>query len=384
MANRMVWNGTAYFGAGAIKNIPEEVARRGFKKALIVTDKDLIKLGVAKKVFDVLEEAGLAYAVFDSLKQNPTIKNVQDCVAAFKAAGADYMIAIGGGSSMDTAKGTGIIINNPEYADVRSLEGVAPTKHPAVPTFAVPTTAGTAAETTINYVITDEEKRRKFVCVDPHDIPQIAVVDADMMSSMPKGLAAATGMDALTHAIEGYITPGAWELSDMFSLKSIQLIADNLRAAVNDDCSQAKENMALGQYVTGMAYSNVGLGLVHGMAHPLGAFYDMPHGVANALLLPYIMEYNADYTGEKYREIARVFGVEGVDKMSPAEYRRAAVDAVRQLSKDVHIPQKLSELNVKEADLEALTESAFADVCTPGNPRKATKEDILALYKEAF
>ena len=384
MANRMVWNGTAYFGAGAIKNIPEEVARRGFKKALIVTDKDLIKFGVAKKVFDVLEEAGLAYAVFDSLKQNPTIKNVQDCVAAFKAAGADYMIAIGGGSSMDTAKGTGIIINNPEYADVRSLEGVAPTKHPAVSTFAVPTTAGTAAETTINYVITDEEKRRKFVCVDPHDIPQIAVVDADMMSSMPKGLAAATGMDALTHAIEGYITPGAWELSDMFSLKSIQLIADNLRAAVNDDCSQAKENMALGQYVTGMAYSNVGLGLVHGMAHPLGAFYDMPHGVANALLLPYIMEYNADYTGEKYREIARVFGVEGVDKMSPAEYRRAAVDAVRQLSKDVHIPQKLSELNVKEADLEALTESAFADVCTPGNPRKATKEDILALYKEAF
>lgn len=384
MANRMVWNGTAYFGAGAIKNIPEEVARRGFKKALIVTDKDLIKFGVAKKVFDVLEEAGLAYAVFDSLKQNPTIKNVQDCVAAFKAAGADYMIAIGGGSSMDTAKGTGIIINNPEYADVRSLEGVAPTKHPAVPTFAVPTTAGTVAETTINYVITDEEKRRKFVCVDPHDIPQIAVVDADMMSSMPKGLAAATGMDALTHAIEGYITPGAWELSDMFSLKSIQLIADNLRAAVNDDCSQAKENMALGQYVTGMAYSNVGLGLVHGMAHPLGAFYDMPHGVANALLLPYIMEYNADYTGEKYREIARVFGVEGVDKMSPAEYRRAAVDAVRQLSKDVHIPQKLSELNVKEADLEALTESAFADVCTPGNPRKATKEDILALYKEAF
>lgn len=384
MANRMVWNGTAYFGAGAIKNIPEEVARRGFKKALIVTDKDLIKFGVAKKVFDVLEEAGLAYAVFDSLKQNPTIKNVQDCVAAFKAAGADYMIAIGGGSSMDTAKGTGIIINNPEYADVRSLEGVAPTKHPAVPTFAVPTTAGTAAETTINYVITDEEKRRKFVCVDPHDIPQIAVVDADMMSSMPKGLAAATGMDALTHAIEGYITPGAWELSDMFSLKSIQLIADNLRAAVNDDCSQAKENMALGQYVTGMAYSNVGLGLVHGMAHPLGAFYDMPHGVANALLLPYIMEYNADYTCEKYREIARVFGVEGVDKMSPAEYRRAAVDAVRQLSKDVHIPQKLSELNVKEADLEALTESAFADVCTPGNPRKATKEDILALYKEAF
>ena len=384
MANRMVWNGTAYFGAGAIKSIPEEAARRGFKKALIVTDKDLIKFGVAKRVFDVLEEAGLAYEVFDSLKQNPTIKNVQDCVAAFKAAGADYMIAIGGGSSMDTAKGAGIIINNPEYADVRSLEGVAPTKHPAVPTFAVPTTAGTAAETTINYVITDEEKRRKFVCVDPHDIPQIAIVDSDMMSSMPKGLAAATGMDALTHAIEGYVTPGAWELSDMFSLKSIQLIADNLRAAVNDGCPQAREKMSLGQYVTGMAYSNVGLGLVHGMANPLGAFYDMPHGVANALLLPYVMEYNADYTGEKYREIAKIFGVEGAEKMSPAEYRKAAVDAVRRLALDVKIPQKLSELNVKEADLEALTESAFADVCTPGNPRKATKEDILALYKQAF
>lgn len=384
MANRMVWNGTAYFGAGAIKSIPEEAARRGFKKALIVTDKDLIKFGVAKRVFDVLEEAGLAYEVFDSLKQNPTIKNVQDCVAAFKAAGADYMIAIGGGSSMDTAKGAGIIINNPEYADVRSLEGVAPTKHPAVPTFAVPTTAGTAAETTINYVITDEEKRRKFVCVDPHDIPQIAIVDSDMMSSMPKGLAAATGMDALTHAIEGYVTPGAWELSDMFSLKSIQLIADNLRAAVNDGCPQAREKMSLGQYVTGMAYSNVGLGLVHGMAHPLGAFYDTPHGVANALLLPYVMEYNADYTGEKYREIAKIFGVEGAEKMSPAEYRKAAVDAVRRLALDVKIPQKLSELNVKEADLEALTESAFADVCTPGNPRKATKEDILALYKQAF
>ena len=384
MANRMIWNGTAYFGAGAIKSIPEEAARRGFKKALIVTDKDLIKFGVAKKVFDVLEEAGSPYEVFDSLKQNPTIKNVQDCVEAFKAAGADYMIAIGGGSSMDTAKGTGIIVNNPEYADVRSLEGVAPTKHPAVPIFAVPTTAGTAAETTINYVITDEEKRRKFVCVDPHDIPQVAVVDSDMMSSMPKGLAAATGMDALTHAIEGYITLGAWELTDMFSLKSIQLIADNLRAAVNDGCQQARENMALGQYVTGMAYSNVGLGLVHGMAHPLGAFYDMPHGVANALLLPYVMEYNADYTGEKYREIARVFGVKGVDQMSPAEYRKAAVDAVRQLALDVSIPQKLSMLNVKEEDLEALTESAFADVCTPGNPRKATQEDILALYKQAF
>lgn len=384
MAYRMVWNGTAYFGAGAIKNIPDEVARRGFKKALIVTDKDLIKFGVAKKVFDVLDGACLAYEIFSDLKQNPTIKNVQDCVAAFKAAGADYMIAIGGGSAMDTAKGTGIIVNNPEYADVRSLEGVAPTKKPAVPTFAVPTTAGTAAETTINYVITDEEKRRKFVCVDPHDIPQIAIVDSDMMSTMPKSLAAATGMDALTHAIEGFITPGAWELSDMFSLKSIKLIADNLRAAVNDGCPKARENMAIGQYVTGMAYSNVGLGLVHGMAHPLGAFYDMPHGVANALLLPYVMKYNAEYTGEKYREIARAFGVEGVDKMTPAEYRKAAVDAVRQLALDVNIPQKLSMLNVKEEDLVPLSEAALADVCTPGNPRKATKEDILALYKEAF
>ena len=384
MANRMAWNPTAYFGAGAIKNIPDEVKRRGFKKALVVTDKDLIKFGVAKRVFDVLDEAGLPYEVFDGLKQNPTIKNVQDSVAAFKKAGADYLIAIGGGSSMDTAKGTGIIINNPEFADVRSLEGVAPTKKPAVPIFAIPTTAGTAAETTINYVITDEEKKRKFVCVDPHDIPQIAVVDSDMMSTMPKGLAAATGMDALTHAIEGYITPGAWELSDMFSLKSIQLIADNLRHAVNDGCPTAREKMSLGQYVTGMAYSNVGLGLVHGMAHPLGAFYDTPHGVANALLLPFIMEYNAEYTGDKFREIARAFHVEGVDEMTPEQFRKAAVDAVRKLAIDVHIPQKLSELGVKEKDLDFLTESAFADVCTPGNPRKATKEDIMALYKKAM
>lgn len=384
MANRMVWNPTAYFGAGAVKNIPDEVKRRGFKKALVVTDKDLIKFGVAKRVFDVLDAAGLPYEVFDGLKQNPTIKNVQDSVAAFKKAGADYLIAIGGGSSMDTAKGTGIIINNPEFADVRSLEGVAPTKKPAVPIFAVPTTAGTAAETTINYVITDEEKKRKFVCVDPHDIPQIAVVDSDMMSSMPKGLAAATGMDALTHAIEGYVTPGAWELSDMFSLKSIQIIADNLRAAVNDGDAAAREKMALGQYVTGMAYSNVGLGLVHGMAHPLGAFYDTPHGVANALLLPFIMEYNAEYTGEKFREIARAFHVAGVDEMSPEQYRKAAVDAVRQLALDVHIPQKLSELGVKEEDLQFLTDSAFADVCTPGNPRKTNKDEIMALYKKAM
>lgn len=380
----MVWNGTAYFGAGSINSIPDEVARRGFKKGMVVTDKDLIKFGVAKRVFDVLDKAGLKYEVFDGLKQNPTIGNVKASVAAFKAAGADYMIAIGGGSSMDTAKATGIIINNPEFADVRSLEGVAPTKHTAVPVFAVPTTAGTAAETTINYVITDEEKKRKFVCVDPHDIPQIAVIDSDMMSSMPKGLAAATGMDALTHAIEGYITPGAWELSDMFSIKSIQLIADNLRHAVNDGCAKAREKMSLGQYVTGMAYSNVGLGLVHGMAHPLGALYDMPHGVANALLLPHIMAYNAEFTGEKYREIARAFHVEGVDKMTPEQYRKAAVDAVRQLALDVNIPQKLSSLGVKKEDLQFLTDSAFADVCTPGNPRKATKEDIMKLYEEAF
>lgn len=384
MSYRMVWNGMAFFGAGAIKNIPDEVARRGLKKALVVTDKVLFDAGVSKRVLDLLDGAKISYEVFTDLKQNPTIKNVQDCVAAFKKSGADFIIAIGGGSSMDTAKGTGIIINNPEFADVRSLEGVAPTKHPAVLTFAVPTTAGTAAETTINYVITDEEKRRKFVCVDTHDIPQIAVVDPEMMSSMPKGLAAATGMDALTHAIEGYITPGAWELSDMFSLRSIQLIADNLRAAVNDGCKDAQEKMSFGQYVTGMAYSNVGLGLVHGMAHPLGAFYDMPHGVANALLLPHVMEYNAEYTGEKYREIARAFHVEGVDKMSEAEYRRAAVEAVRKLSADVHIPQKLSELGVKEADIDALADSAMADVCTPGNPRKATKEDVLKLYRGAF
>ena len=384
MANRMVWNGTAYFGAGAINSIPDEVSRRGFRKAMIVTDKDLVKFGVVKKVTDVLEKAGLEYVVFDGLKQNPTIGNVKDSVEAFRAAGADYMIAIGGGSAMDTSKATGIIINNPEFADVRSLEGVAPTKKQAVPVFAVPTTAGTAAETTINYVITDEEKKRKFVCVDPHDIPQIAVIDSDMMSSMPKGLAAATGMDALTHAIEGYITPGAWELSDMFSIKSIQIIADNLRKAVNEGDKDAREKMSLGQYVTGMAYSNVGLGLVHGMAHPLGALYDMPHGVANALLLPHVMAYNADFTGEKYREIARAFHVEDVDSMSPAAYREAAIKAVRQLARDVEIPQKLSKLGVKKEHLQFLTDSAFADVCTPGNPRKATKEDIFKLYEEAF
>ena len=384
MANRMVWNGTAYFGAGAINSIPDEVSRRGFRKAMIVTDKDLVKFGVVKKVTDVLEKAGLEYVVFDGLKQNPTIGNVKDSVEAFRAAGADYMIAIGGGSAMDTSKATGIIINNPEFADVRSLEGVAPTKKQAVPVFAVPTTAGTAAETTINYVITDEEKKRKFVCVDPHDIPQIAVIDSDMMSSMPKGLAAATGMDALTHAIEGYITPGAWELSDMFSIKSIQIIADNLRKAVNEGDKEAREKMSLGQYVTGMAYSNVGLGLVHGMAHPLGALYDMPHGVANALLLPHVMAYNADFTGEKYREIARAFHVADVDSMSPAAYREAAIKAVRQLARDVEIPQKLSKLGVKKEHLQFLTDSAFADVCTPGNPRKATKEDIFKLYEEAF
>ena len=384
MANRMVWNGTAYFGAGAINSIPDEVSRRGFRKAMIVTDKDLVKFGVVKKVTDVLEKAELEYVVFDGLKQNPTIGNVKDSVEAFRAAGADYMIAIGGGSAMDTSKATGIIINNPEFADVRSLEGVAPTKKQAVPVFAVPTTAGTAAETTINYVITDEEKKRKFVCVDPHDIPQIAVIDSDMMSSMPKGLAAATGMDALTHAIEGYITPGAWELSDMFSIKSIQIIADNLRKAVNEGDKDAREKMSLGQYVTGMAYSNVGLGLVHGMAHPLGALYDMPHGVANALLLPHVMAYNADFTGEKYREIARAFHVEDVDSMSPAAYREAAIKAVRQLARDVEIPQKLSKLGVKKEHLQFLTDSAFADVCTPGNPRKATKEDIFKLYEEAF
>lgn len=380
MANRIVLNETSYFGAGAISVIPEESKNRGFKKAFVVTDKDLVRFNVAKKVTDVLDAAGVKYELFDDVKQNPTIANVQDGVAKFKAAKADFIIAIGGGSVIDTAKATGIIIANPEHADVRSLEGAVVTKNKAVPIFAVPTTAGTAAEVTINYVITDAEKKRKFVCVDPHDIPVVAVIDADMMSSMPKGLTAATGMDALTHAIEGYITKGAWELTDTFHLKAIEIISRSLRKAVANE-KEGRLDMALGQYVAGMGFSNVGLGVVHGMAHPLGAFYDTPHGVANAILLPTVMEYNAPCTGEKYRYIAKAMGVKGIKKMSQEEYRKAAVDAVRQLAIDVGIPRKLSDVGVKEKDLQFLAESAMADVCTSGNPRDTSVEEIKALYK---
>ena len=382
MANRMILNETSYFGAGSISEIVTEAKKRAFKKALVVTDPDLIKFNVAKNVTDLLEEAGLAYDIFSQVKANPTVKVVKTGIEAFKAAGADYLIAIGGGSSMDTAKAIGIIINNPEYADVTSLEGAIDTKNPSVPIIAVPTTAGTAAEVTINYVITDEEKKRKFVCVDPHDIPAVAVIDAKMMSSMPKGLTASTGMDALTHAIEGYTTLGAWELTDMMHLKAIEIISRSLRKAVEND-PQGREDMALGQYIAGMGFSNVGLGVVHGMAHPLGAFYDTPHGIANAVLLPYVMEYNAEYTGEKFKYIAEAMGVDTTG-MSQAEYRAAAVNAVKQLSKDVGIPEKLHEIGVKEEDLQALSESAFADVCTGGNPRPCTVESILGIYKTAF
>ena len=349
MANRFVLNETSYHGAGAIANIAVEAKNRAFKKAFVCSDPDLIKFGVTKKVLDVLDKDGLAYEVYDNIKPNPTIENVQSGVAAFKKSGADYLIAIGGGSSMDTAKAIGIIINNPEFADVRSLEGVAPTKKPAVPIIAVPTTAGTAAEVTINYVITDVEKNRKMVCVDPHDIPVVAVVDPEMMASMPKGLTAATGMDALTHAIEGYITKAAWELSDMFHLKAIEIISRSLRGAVANT-PEGREGMALGQYVAGMGFSNVGLGIVHSMAHPLGALYDTPHGVANAIILPTVMEYNAPCTGEKYRDIAKAMGVEGTEKMSQEEYRKAAVDAVKQLSHDVGIPANLKDI-VKPEDI---------------------------------
>lgn len=379
MYNRFVLNETSYHGAGAVKAVADEIIARGFKKALVASDPDLIKFGVSKKVTDVLDEAGIAYEMFSEIKPNPTIENVQAGVASFKASGADCIVAIGGGSSMDTAKAIGIIIENPEFADVRSLEGVAPTKYKSVPIIAVPTTAGTAAEVTINYVITDAQKSRKMVCVDVHDIPVVAVVDPDMMSSMPKGLTAATGMDALTHAIEGYITKGAWEMSDMFHLKAIEIISKSLRGAV-DNTPEGREGMALGQYVAGMGFSNVGLGIVHSMAHALGAVYDTPHGVANAILLPTVMEYNAPATGEKYREIARAMGVAGVDSMSQAEYRKAAVDAVRQLSKDVGIPQDLKAI-VKDGDVQFLAESAMADACRPGNPKDPTLDDIIALYR---
>lgn len=383
MAKRFILNETSYHGHGAVNEIVLEVKSRGFKKALIVTDADLVKFQVVKKVTDILDANKMAYEIFDKVKANPSVEVVQAGVEAFRKAGADYMIAIGGGSPQDTAKGVGIIINNPEFADVVSLEGVAPTKNKSVPVIAVATTAGTAAETTINYVITDEKKRRKFVCVDPHDIPVVAIVDPDMMSSMPKGLTAATGMDALTHAIEGYTTQAAWELADTLNLKAIELIAKNLRKAVEND-PDGREGMALGQYVTGMAFSNVGLGVVHGMAHPLSAFYDTPHGVANAVLLPYVMAFNAPYTGEKFREIARAMGIGNVDAMSQEEYRQAAIDAVRQLSKDVGIPQTLREIGVKEEDLEALSEAAMADVCTGGNPRPCSKELVWEVYKTAF
>lgn len=379
MANRFVLNETSYHGSGAIKEIVTEAKRRGYTKAFVCSDPDLVKFGVTGKVTALLDEAGLAYELYSDIKPNPTIENVQSGVSAYKAAGADYIIAIGGGSSMDTAKAVGIIINNPEYADVRSLEGVAPTKKPCVPIIAVPTTAGTAAEVTINYVITDVEKKRKFVCVDPHDIPVVAVVDPDMMSSMPKGLTAATGMDALTHAIEGYITKGAWELSDMFHIKAIEIIARSLRDAVANT-AKGREDMALGQYVAGMGFSNVGLGIVHSMAHALGAVYDTPHGVANAILLPTVMEYNADATGEKYRDIAKAMGVSGTESMTQEEYRKAAVDAVKRLSADVGIPADLKEI-VKEEDVLFLSESAVADACTPGNPKEASLEDIIGLYK---
>lgn len=379
MAQRIVLNETSYHGKGAIAELATEVERRGFKKAFVCSDPDLVKFGVTKKVTDVLDNAGYAYELYSNIKPNPTIENVQTGVAAFKAAGADYIVAIGGGSSMDTAKAVGIIINNPEFEDVRSLEGVAPTKKPCVPIIAVPTTAGTAAEVTINYVITDVEKKRKFVCVDTHDIPVVAIVDPEMMSSMPKGLTAATGMDALTHAIEGYITKGAWEMTDMLHLKAIEIISKSLRGAV-DNTPEGREGMALGQYIAGMGFSNVGLGIVHSMAHALGAVYDTPHGVANAILLPTVMAYNADATGEKYREIARAMGVEGVDDMTQEEYRKAAVDAVSKLSSDVGIPKDLKAI-VKDEDVQFLAESAVADACAPGNPKDASLEDIMALYQ---
>ena len=378
MANRFVLNETSYHGKGAIQEIATEIQARGFKKAFVCSDPDLIKFEVTKKVTDILDGAAIAYDIYSDIKPNPTIENVQNGVAAFKASGADCIIAIGGGSSMDTAKAIGIIITNPAFADVCSLEGVAPTKNPCVPIIAVPTTAGTAAEVTINYVITDAEKNRKMVCVDVHDIPVVAVVDPDMMASMPKGLTAATGMDALTHAIEGYITKAAWEMSDMFHLKAIEIIAKSLRGAV-DNTDEGREGMALGQYIAGMGFSNVGLGIVHSMAHPLGALYDTPHGVANAIILPTVMEYNAPATGEKYRAIAKAMGVCGVDAMSLEEARKAAIDAVKQLSVDVGIPTDLKEI-VKPEDIDFLAESAFADACRPGNPRDTSVEEIKELY----
>ncbi len=379
MANRIMLNETSYHGSGAIQEIATEAKAHGFKKALVCSDPDLIKFGVTAKVTDILDKNGLEYELYSEIKPNPTIDNVKHGVETFKKSGADYLIAIGGGSSMDTSKAIGIIIANPEFEDVRSLEGVAPTKKPCVPIIAVPTTAGTAAEVTINYVITDVERKRKFVCVDPHDMPIIAIVDPDMMSSMPKGLTASTGMDALTHAIEGYTTKAAWEMTDMFHLKAIEIIARSLRSAVANE-KGGREGMALGEYIAGMGFSNVGLGIAHSMAHTLGAVYDTPHGVACAMMLPIVMEYNADCTGEKYREIARAMGVKGADDMSVEEYRKAAIDAVAQLSVDVGIPTKLEA--IKEDDLDFLAESAHADACAPGNPKDASVEDLKALFRK--
>lgn len=383
MSYRMILNETSYFGAGSIVHIVDEVKKRGFKKALVVTDKDLIKFNVATKVTKLLDDNGLSYQIFDDVIPNPTISVVQKGVEIFKQSGADYLIAIGGGSPQDTAKAIGIIINNPEYSDVRSLEGVAPTKKPAVPTIAIPTTAGTAAEVTINYVITDEEKKRKFVCVDPHDIPAVAIIDSDMMASMPASLKAATGVDALTHAIEGYITKGAWELSDMFHLKAIEIISRSLRDSVKG-VAKGGEEMALGQYIAGMGFSNVGLGLVHGMAHPLGAFYSTPHGVANAVLLPHIMAYNADFTADKFRDIAKAMGVVGTESMSIEQARQAAIDAVKQLNQDVGIPANLKAIGVKREDIPALAKAAFDDVCTGGNPRDTNVSEIEQLYHAIY
>ncbi len=378
MANRFILNTVSYHGKGAINEIPGIAEREGFKKVFVCSDPDLVKFGVTKKVTDLLDKAGIAYSLYSEIKPNPTIQNVQDGVKAFKDADCDSIITIGGGSSMDTAKAVGIIITNPEFADVRSLEGVAPTKNHAVKTIAVPTTAGTAAEVTINYVITDVEKVRKFVCVDEHDIPEYAVVDPDMMSSMPKGLTAATGMDALTHAIEGYTTRGAWELSDMFHLEAIKLISKSLRKAVANE-TEGREGMALGQYIAGMGFSNVGLGIDHAMAHTLSAHYDTPHGVACAMLLPISMEFNKEYTGERLREVARAMGVEGVDQMSKEEYQTAAIDAVKKLSEDVGIPKTLDK--IKEEDLDQIATDALNDACYPGNPREATKEQVIEMFR---
>ena len=377
--NKFMLNETSYHGAGAINAIPEEIKNRGFKKVFVASDPDLIKFGITGKVTKLLDDAGISYDIFSDIKPNPTVENVKSGVGAFKAAKADCIVAIGGGSSMDTAKAIGIIITNPEFEDVRSLEGVAPTKNPCVPIIAVPTTAGTAAEVTINYVITDVEKKRKFVCVDAHDIPVVAIVDPDMMASMPAGLTAATGMDALTHAIEGYITKGAWELSDMFHLKAIEVISRSLRGAVANT-KEGREGMALGQYIAGMGFSNVGLGVDHSMAHTLSAYYDMPHGKACAVLLPAVMEYNAPATGEKYREIARAMGVHGVDEMSQEEYRKAAVDAVKKLAEDVGIETSLKGI-LKEEDIKKMSEDAFADACRPGNPKETSVEEIEAIYR---